>query len=308
MSGGEANELSNSEQAPTLAEEGQSAEQDTSEGNDKETSAEQPTDTEEGKEGKEGEEEGGTDAAPVTKEGEGDMKEQANEATEDSGKLCATEEQSYSIEAITAEDGEKTTEQMTKEAHSEEKIVGDGELVEGESEHAERDGGEVSGETNGEKMKEPSLDGQKKDGEVEGEAEAAKSDDAAVIGGESSIKDTEEKLSETEQKPVQQREEGGTTENGAKIEEEEPVHTGEESGVMGMGVLNEPLADILEEDEEQEPVDREELLAATKEVLLEQERLKTLSAQLQHKIAEYLAKKKVCACTLLVKFMSDSTS
>ena len=33
---------------------------------------------------------------------------------------------------------------------------------------------------------------------------------------------------------------------------------------MGVGVLNEPLADILEEDEEQEPIDREELLAATK--------------------------------------------
>lgn len=35
---------------------------------------------------------------------------------------------------------------------------------------------------------------------------------------------------------------------------------------------------------------------------MEQERLKSVSAQLQHKIAEYLAKKKVCVCTLPARF------
>ena len=54
------------------------------------------------------------------------------------------------------------------------------------------------------------------------------------------------------------------------------------------------LEDIVEEEEEElVEVDREELLAETKEALQEQERLQALNAQLQHKIAEYLARKKV---------------
>ena len=58
------------------------------------------------------------------------------------------------------------------------------------------------------------------------------------------------------------------------------------------------LEDIREEEEEEEEevVDKEELLERCRAALGEQERLHSLNTQLQHKIAEYLARKKVCVC------------
>ena len=45
--------------------------------------------------------------------------------------------------------------------------------------------------------------------------------------------------------------------------------------------------------EEEEILDREEILARCREALSEQEKLKTQNHHLQHKLAEYLARKKV---------------
>ena len=45
--------------------------------------------------------------------------------------------------------------------------------------------------------------------------------------------------------------------------------------------------------EEEEVLDREEILARCREALSEQEKLKTQNQHLQHKLAEYLARKKV---------------
>ena len=47
--------------------------------------------------------------------------------------------------------------------------------------------------------------------------------------------------------------------------------------------------------EEAPEVHRESLLKDLKEALAEQERSKLTNAQLQHRIAEYLSRKKVCA-------------
>lgn len=48
--------------------------------------------------------------------------------------------------------------------------------------------------------------------------------------------------------------------------------------------------------EEEEVLDREEILARCREALSEQEKLKTQNQHLQHKLAEYLARKKVGPC------------
>lgn len=45
--------------------------------------------------------------------------------------------------------------------------------------------------------------------------------------------------------------------------------------------------------EEEEVLDREEILSRCREALSEQEKLKTQNQHLQHKLAEYLARKKV---------------
>ena len=45
--------------------------------------------------------------------------------------------------------------------------------------------------------------------------------------------------------------------------------------------------------EEEEVLDRDEILARCREALSEQEKLKTQNQHLQHKLAEYLARKKV---------------
>lgn len=52
------------------------------------------------------------------------------------------------------------------------------------------------------------------------------------------------------------------------------------------------LEEIIEEEEEK-VLDREEILARCQEALSEQEKLKTQNQHLQHKLAEYLARKKV---------------
>lgn len=52
------------------------------------------------------------------------------------------------------------------------------------------------------------------------------------------------------------------------------------------------LQEIIEEEEE-EILDREEVLARCREALSEQEKLRTQNQHLQHKLAEYLARKKV---------------
>ena len=48
--------------------------------------------------------------------------------------------------------------------------------------------------------------------------------------------------------------------------------------------------------EEEEVLDREEILARCRGALSEQEKLKTQNQNLQHKLAEYLARKKVQLC------------
>ena len=304
MTEGEKSEPSNSEQPTASTDEGQSAEQGQSAGSEEETSLELPKDTETEREGKETqeEEEGATEGQSETVEGE-----KAEEGERGEGEVGATEENS---------DVNKPSDNIEEQPASGNEVTAT-EDEEKAGEEVSSDGGQVAreeGERDGEKPQESTLDDQKKDDQVEGEGETAKNDSQAQVEGDSSVKDTEQPEDE-----LRQQEEGEMAEEGTKVKWDESGPAGEETGVVGIDVLNEPLADILEEDEELEPIDREELLAVTKvrlkllphyndrgtvnktlqEVILEQERLKSVSAQLQHKIAEYLAKKKVCVCVFM---------
>ena len=114
----------------------------------------------------------------------------------------------------------------------------------------------------------------------------------------------EEKLPVTEEgdgkEPTQLEASGGNTtieEDGATAQDKTgiitPSEQSDQSRIDGVEVLH----DILEEDEEE----KEELLKQMKEVLEERERLLDRNYELQHEVAEYLARKKVkIACIILV--------
>ena len=141
------------------------------------------------------------------------------------------------------------------------------EVVSNEEKVANEDGPAGNGEereSDGQKQSESTSDEQQKQqDQIEKEADTLKSDEqATVVEGEPTavvgVQDTEKP--ESGDQHVEDKE-------SAKVEEESVeghAPTGEESGVIGVSVLNEPLADIVEEDEEQEPIKREELLAETK--------------------------------------------
>ena len=283
MAEGEKSEPPTSGQPTTATEESQSAEQGQPE---KDTIAEQPTDIEKEGEDTKAQVEPATEDQSATREGEEGVnvqqeKEEADieESHNDRPSVSDTEQQSLAKEA-TATGDEKIAEAAGEEASNEGQTVPS---EEGEGE------GERGGEKDGEKVEEPSVDMQKKDDQVGGGGEAAKSEDRTKTEDESSIKDgvqlageDGEQEAETSQQPHKQGEEA---EERTNVEREEPAPTGEENGVIGMGVFNEPLADILEEDEEQEPIDREELLAATK--VLQAEELTSLPCSNNRGIVDY---------------------
>ena len=282
MAEGEKSEPSTSGQPTTATEESQSAEQGQP---DKDTIAEQPADIKKEGEDTKAQVEAATEDQSATRGGEEGVKVQQEKEEEadiekshnDKPSVSDTEQQSLAKEA-TATGNEEIAEAAGEEASNE-----------GQAMPSEEGEGERGGEKDEEKVEEPSVDMQKKDDQVGGGGEAAKSEDQTNTEDESSIKDSVqlagedgEQEAEASQQPHKQGEEA---EKRANVEREEPVPTGEESGVIGMGVFNEPLADILEEDEEQEPLDREELLAATK--VLQAEELTSLPCGNDRGIIDY---------------------
>ena len=246
-SGGGEDDLCNKEQPPTSTDDSQTAgqsqniEQDHPPVDEKETPLEQPQDTGTVVECNETQE-GDKEYQPAEGEGEGRMQRDSNigsnsnDTEEQAGKEVTIVKDGQGIDQ-TVEESEKVT--------SEEKTAGNGEVRERDREKEEY-----------------THDEQKTQDQVEKLADTAKDDEITSVEDESmgvDVKDVHEF------EAGEQHTEDMATEEIAKVKGEGlfdgHAPTGRESGMI---VLTEPLADILEEDEDREPINREELLAETK--------------------------------------------
>ena len=234
---------------------------------------------------------------------------------ESNGKLSAPE-QSASVDQEEQAKPEQGVEHDAMESATEGPSPGDGEAgTEIESSSLEQDSGVEHAGTRVSGSPELSATGQEDGLPTEEESgvvdrPSMASGSAAAEEGDSEAKDEEHTVMDADEVAIGDganvkaegdiaKDEGGDVKVEGDVEKNEGDIAKDEGDVAKDEGVSDPAR------EEEVWLSREEIIAHLREALATQEQLKALNAQYQHKIAEYLAKKKVCAPSAYVCTVGD---